>query len=386
MKLPFNGWNPFRKRSSQEETAKLPDIPVTAPEANEWGVQLLDVRPVTKGMISMTAELLPAAIALSYKYGDGRDWIKHAPVSSTETATNLQFRVSDHFCDGGLFIPTRMEHKWAIFYHGGKILFVRSWMGRLWLTADVTVVDGIATITRICGTFWDDAEEGDLNERALDALLRCYVLNEEYPVPIPELLMNLPVPAAQMCMKVYGYPASFACSDRFERTMPGATLATYPMLHTLASEGDIEGVRDLLEQGTPVDLPDARNQTALWWGMSTGSIPAVALLLERRANVDYLDSEGSTPLMGAIQLKNIEMSTFLLDHGAGPNVRNHRGFTALHRAAEVGEFALVKLLLDHGADPHVEIEGHSPRSLALGRGHRKIVGLIDESIGEREGK
>jgi len=72
---------------------------------------------------------------------------------------------------------------------------------------------------------------------------------------------------------------------------------------------------------------------------------------------------------------------FLLDHGADVNARDRRGFTALHRAAELGHLDVLRELLDRDALPNQVAEGHTPRSLAEGRGHRKIVALLDRRIG-----
>ena len=80
--------------------------------------------------------------------------------------------------------------------------------------------------------------------------------------------------------------------------------------------------------------------------------------------------------MNAVQERSIEMVTLLLDRGADPNARDTRGFTALHRAAELGELRIVQLLLDRGAYPPGEAEGHTPQSLAQGRGHTAIVNLL----------
>jgi ankyrin repeat protein len=73
------------------------------------------------------------------------------------------------------------------------------------------------------------------------------------------------------------------------------------------------------------------------------------------------------------QAENPRHVAWLLERGADPNARDRRGFTALHRAAERGHRDVVELLLAKGADRTAEAEGHTPRSLAEGRGHEEIA-------------
>jgi ankyrin repeat protein len=66
------------------------------------------------------------------------------------------------------------------------------------------------------------------------------------------------------------------------------------------------------------------------------------------------------------------------------NARDRRAFTALHRAAEMGHLDVLRLLLERGASPNPEAEGHTPRSLAEGRGNRDVV-VVLESYGAARG-
>jgi ankyrin repeat protein len=96
-------------------------------------------------------------------------------------------------------------------------------------------------------------------------------------------------------------------------------------------------------------------------------------LLARGTAIDVRSTEGATALLTESQAEKPRHVAWLLERGADPNARDRRGFTALHRAAERGHREVVDLLLAKGADPRVEAEGHTPRSLAEGRGHAEIV-------------
>ena len=105
-------------------------------------------------------------------------------------------------------------------------------------------------------------------------------------------------------------------------------------------------------------------------------------LISLGADVDTPSIEGATALMNVVQNDDLEKVAQLIDLGADVNRGDLRGFTALHRACEMGHEGVVKLLLDHGADPNVEVQGHSPRSLALMQEHQGIIALIDAASAE----
>src|SRR5215470_17476338 len=120
-------------------TSQFPDLQWIAPADNPWGVRLLDLRPVTLGMMSTSADPECAANALSYGHEDGSSFIGMQPNSKHTVDVGLRYRIEYPFVEGAMFIPDCMEHKWAIFYRDGKILFVRSWTRELYAAAEVKV-------------------------------------------------------------------------------------------------------------------------------------------------------------------------------------------------------------------------------------------------------
>ena len=89
----------------------------------------------------------------------------------------------------------------------------------------------------------------------------------------------------------------------------------------LAEEGDEEGVRRMLDEGTPVDYIDNGrfNMSPLQVAAQAGHLEIVRLLLERGANVNHFD---------------------------------HDDFSPVTSAARAGKWAVVRLLAEHGADFH----------------------------------
>jgi len=107
-------------------------------------------------------------------------------------------------------------------------------------------------------------------------------------------------------------------------------------LHLAASEGDVELVKELLEQGL---------------------------------NVNARDMHGLTPLHVAALKGHTEVAKVLLEHGADVNAREECfENTPLHLTLEKGHLEVVKVLLEHGADINAENSfGETPKDIASGR-------------------
>ncbi|XP_057505551.1 integrin-linked protein kinase 1-like [Actinidia eriantha] len=97
----------------------------------------------------------------------------------------------------------------------------------------------------------------------------------------------------------------------------------------LANEGDLEGIREVLDSGTNVNFKDIDRRTALHVAACQGCPDVVELLLKRGAEVNLEDRWGSTPLADAIFYKNHDVIKLLEEHGATPpmapmHVQNYR--------------------------------------------------------------
>ncbi|GFS38581.1 integrin-linked protein kinase family [Actinidia rufa] len=97
----------------------------------------------------------------------------------------------------------------------------------------------------------------------------------------------------------------------------------------LANEGDLEGIKEVLDSGTNVNFKDIDRRTALHVAACQGCPAVVELLLKRGAEVNLEDRWGSTPLADAIFYKNHDVIKLLEEHGAMPpmapmHVQNYR--------------------------------------------------------------
>jgi hypothetical protein len=285
----------------------------------------------------------------------------------------LVYRIDRMLADGSLFLPKDMDQKWAVFFHRGKLFFVRSWLRQVQATADAESSGNQVTVTNLHGTFTSSEEDPVLSVRILDYLLRTHALGIEHPVPLPPGTNDPPEKSAQWCFSLFGNLAHFATPHKLTLAPPDVPIRSNSLLHIAAARGDADRARALLDEGVPADLIGRDGSTPLHWSLIGGNEAIHLLLLDRAPSSEFRSVLGSTPLMAAVEWKRIEQVKFLLDRGAGPNLTDHRGFTALHRAAAMGELDLVRVLLEHGAKPNVDAQGHTPRSIAEAKGYAEIL-------------
>jgi hypothetical protein len=210
---------------------QFPQIQWIAPGDNPWNVRLLDLRAVTQSLLATSADPQCAANALSFIQDDGSSFSTINPVSPRTVDVSLRYRIAQPFADGPLFTPTCMEDKWAIFYRGGQILFVRSWTRELYARAEVKMHGEEIQITAIQGDLVDKNEEPGYKARAADYLIRSHALDLVYPVPLTNA-EEPPSYTAMWCFEGFGRRAWFATPDEIPYQMPEQPLRTRSRLAT----------------------------------------------------------------------------------------------------------------------------------------------------------
>ena len=205
-------------------SSEFPELRWIEPAANPWGVRLLDVRPVTQGMLSTSSDPECAANALSYRNDDGGGFATLSPNSTSRTPLGLRYPTNGPLANGALFIPGCMEHKWAMFHEDYTILFVRSWTRELYAVADVITGSNEIELTQIRGDLITENEDGLFKKRVVDYMIRSHALQQVYPVPLPIELSEEPAQAALWCFSCFGNLAFLATPDEIPYEPPDQPL------------------------------------------------------------------------------------------------------------------------------------------------------------------
>lgn len=126
------------------------------------------------------------------------------------------------------------------------------------------------------------------------------------------------------------------------------------LLHTSASKGRSEFVKELLDHHADASMKNSFGNTALMAASKGGYHDIVAMLLNHDAGIDQGNEDGTTALMIASLEGHHEVVKILLNHYAEVNLKNFDGYTALMYASTKGHHEVVKILLDCHADVNAQ--------------------------------
>lgn len=343
---------------------------------NSWGLRVLDLRPVTLNMISTSQNPQMAKNALSYSSEDGVVFWRVAPANKTLIRTHLRVLTDKVLLPGVIFSPRDMEHKWAIYFDGDYLIFVRSWLREVVVMAKVTQQPNELVITQVQGTFTAD-ETPAFTEAVLMFLLVSHGLGEVTPAPLPDPFLHDLDKAALWAFSTYGNKAQVGIFNSGYIASSTTPLRSHSLLHIAVARGDADGIDLQLKWGANINALAGDGLATLHWSIACHNTEMTEKLLSLGADPDVMSDQGATPIMNAVQSNKAEHLAILLKAGALINATDHRGFTALHRAAEMGHAGMVELLLKHGADKSLKAEGHTALSLAQGKGQQQIVELLN---------
>lgn len=342
---------------------------------NPWGLRVLDLSPVTLNMISTSQDPKMAKNALSYTSEDGVAFWRVAPANTTLIRTHLRVLTDKVLLPGVIFSPREMEHKWAIYFDGEYLIFVRSWLREVVVIAKATQQLNELIITQVQGTFTPD-ETPAFTEAVLMFLLVSYGLGEVTPAPLPDLFLHDLDKAALWAFSTYGNKAQVGIFNNGYIASSKTPLRSHSLLHIAVARGDADGIDLQLKWGAGINALAGDGLATLHWSIACHNTEMTEKLLSLGADPDVMSDQGATPLMNAVQSNKPNHVLVLLKAGASVNSADYRGFTALHRAAEMGHAGMVELLLKNGADKSPGAEGHTALSLAEGKGHQHIVELL----------
>ena len=141
-----------------------------------------------------------------------------------------------------------------------------------------------------------------------------------------------------------------------------------------------QGLKDislrLIRKGVKVDAKltggDARGKYAIHLASYYGEVEIIRELLEQGMDINLMpEGGGLSALHWAVYNNHMDLMTFLLEQGADPNLPaggfyNHR--TPLHYAVSAIRYNMAELLLEYNGDPlQKDAEGRHPIDLILAR-------------------
>jgi len=153
-------------------------------------------------------------------------------------------------------------------------------------------------------------------------------------------------------------------------------------LRNAALQGNMEGVRQALDNGADANDTGQQGQTALMLAAYNGHSEIVELLLNKGAKVRAVDANDRNALMYASTGSFPETVKLLLEHDPMlDRTDNGEGFTALMFAAAEGNTEVARLLLEAGADPTIkDADEDTALDFAKQNGHSDAVELIEKHM------
>jgi ankyrin repeat protein len=151
------------------------------------------------------------------------------------------------------------------------------------------------------------------------------------------------------------------------------------MFRSAAGSGNLDAVKEFLDDGVDVNSSSNSGYTALLASSLRGYTAVVKVLIEHGADVNARDNDGDFPLLASISNGHTDVAKLLLENGADINMKNRRGVTPLIQAAEKGETEIVRILLIKGADVTDTSYSNETALMAAERnGNKEIEKLLRE--------
>ena len=364
----------------KQETTPITEesLPWIEPSENAWGLRLLDLRPISQTMLSTSKDPQMATNAISYGGEDGTHFWGLKPNNQNNISINLSIPIDNSLEPGVLFTPDKMEHKWAIYFDGEYLIFIRSWLRQVFVIAKTTQKNNQLFIENIIGTFTEE-ESPEFSKAVLNFLLISHSIGEIVPAPLPKELELNTQSAGLWAFSSYGNMAHIGIFDENFLPIPTGKLRSHSLLHIAVAKSDIKEIERQVKNGTSVNTLAGDGLATLHWSIANDTIEPMQKLFELGADPNVRTTQGATPIMNAVQSNKIDHLNLLLKSGALINAKDNRGFTALHRAAEMGHLDILRILLSNGADKTIEAENHTALSLAKARENKDIIDLLSDT-------
>ncbi len=146
-------------------------------------------------------------------------------------------------------------------------------------------------------------------------------------------------------------------------------------LSQAAEEGNLDQVKDLLNNGADANHKDKDGSLPLHWAAFRGHFEIVKRLAPLTINIDTRDNDGATPLNFGVQSGNVDIVKYLLGY-ANPNIVDDLNNLPLHLVPKQNKLEITRLLIEKTENLDVENEDGTPLFLAINDNQVKVVELL----------
>ncbi len=207
----------------------------------------------------------------------------------------------------------------------------------------------------------------------MDAGADVHVSDIEGNTPLKYAILNGFTDIAQLLRKAGAHGAHIPIESTEEIYTPEEKLISR------AGQGDLQGVKSLLDDGINPNAANKDGLTALKCAAMRGYLNIVRVLQERGADINAKCTDGSTYLMDAAVLGKKDIVRFLLDENVAVNEADKIDRTALMYTAASGQTEIARMLLDRDAQINaVNKDGGTPLIIASFNGNTSLVRLLIE--------
>ena len=121
-------------------------------------------------------------------------------------------------------------------------------------------------------------------------------------------------------------------------------------LYWAAYQGDLQRIRDLLNNGADANATTVIGSTPLIAAAQAGHPDVIRQLIDSGAAIDHADVKGNTPLITAVMFGQSDVAAYLVQRGANVKLANKAQCSPLHYAVANGDLDVSRMLLAKGAD------------------------------------
>lgn len=151
------------------------------------------------------------------------------------------------------------------------------------------------------------------------------------------------------------------------------------VLLSVVTEGNTEGVYQMLSQGANINIQDSNGKTPLLKAIEAGQIEIVSILLSKGAGVNYADKDGSTALIVACENNYPLIAEMITKRHVDFQHKNKKGYSALMISSLHGRKDIVKQLVSAGATAG-SIKDSAGNDIKIVKEKKKSVAPLNQQL------